>query len=259
MATPTEATDNPTDPRPGRSSLPTAPLFAVVGATDLAVQQVRAAAAGASSIQRRFQSDIEARLAGVEKRVGALDPKTLRSQAEQAPTRAVARALEVANKAEAAYEELARRGKDLVDRVYTQADGPTLVSQAGTTFSQGRAAVTVARRAAGDTASSVLRSSLNLGRTDSAKVADDAVNEVQLDREAVQKAVEVGDGGNQPAEPVAPVAPVAAVAPVTPRTRTAAKKTSTPRKNATATQAAVKSTRARKSPAAGKPQPGSGR
>ncbi len=253
MTTTDADTDQPTSPR---RSLPTSPLFAVVGATDLAVQQVRAAAAGASQVQQRFQSDIEARLAGVEKRIGALDPKLLRAQAEQAPTRAVARCLEAAGKAEAAYEELARRGKDLVDRVYTQADGPTLVSQAGTTFSQGRAAVTVARRAAGDTASSVLRSSLNLGRTDSAKVADDAVNEVQLDREAVQKAVEVGDGGNQPAEPVAPVAPVA---PVTPRTRTAAKKTSTPRKNATATQAAVKSTRARKSPAAGKPQPGSGR
>ncbi|MCE0539810.1 hypothetical protein LWF15_30365 [Kineosporia rhizophila] len=196
-------------PKPG---LPTTPLFAVVGATDLAVQQVRAAAAGASHLQQRFQSDVEKRLADVEKRVGALDPKNLRAQAEQAPTRAVARALEVAGKAEAAYEELARRGKDLFDRVYPQTEGQPLVSQtfvtqvfvsqAGSTLSRGRAAVTVARRAADDTAS-VIRGTLAMGRPSSTVAepvgtTDEVVNApVRLDEDALQKAVEVGDGGNQ--------------------------------------------------------------
>ncbi|GAB3244715.1 hypothetical protein [Kineosporia babensis] len=207
-----------------RPSLPTTPLFAVVGATDLAVQQVRAAAAGASQVQQRFQSDIEARLAGVEKRIGEFDPKTLRSQAE------------------AAYEELARRGKDLFDRVYTQPDSQAFVSQAGNTLNKGKAAVTVARRAADDTASAI-RGTLSLGRAEAGKAAEE---ELRLDQEAVQKAVEVGDGGNQvPGEPTDQ-----AVA----RTRTSARKTATTaRKNAAATKTAAKGTRtsARKTTAAG--------
>lgn len=236
MATPTEATDNPTDPRPGRSSLPTAPLFAVVGATDLAVQQVRAAAAGASSIQRRFQSDIEARLAGVEKRVGALDPKTLRSQAEQAPTRAVARALEVAGKAEAAYEELARRGKDLFDRVSAQPENQAFVSQAGNTLNRGKAAVTVARRAADDTASAI-RGTMGLGRVEPVSTTEQAINtETQLDQATIEKAVKAGDGGDQ----------------AVPGTRTAGRKSTTPRKTtARKSPNATKGTTPRKTTATG--------
>ncbi len=212
MATSTEHQD-----RSGRPSIPTTPLFAVVGATDLAVRQVRAAAASASSLQQQLRSDVEARLV-------ALDPKTLKAQAEQAPTRAVARALEVAVKAEAAYEELARRGKDLVERVYPQNEAQTLRDQAGSTLNRGRAAVN-------DTAS-VIRGTLSLGRSGAAP----APEATPLNLEAVQEAVAVGDGGNKAPTPRA--------------TRPAAKK-ATVRKSPNAGKTAVKAPSTRKTGSGG--------
>jgi heparin binding hemagglutinin HbhA len=139
------------------------PLFAVVGATDLAVERVRAAAANASAVQAQFEAKVTAVQADVEKRVTGFDAKTLRSQAQEVPVRAAARALEVAGKAETAYEELAKRGKQLVDRVRSQPSTQDLVVQAGNTLSRGRAAVTVARKAADDTASAIL-GTLTVGR-----------------------------------------------------------------------------------------------
>jgi len=220
MTTSTEQND-----RPGRPAISVTPLFAMVGATDLAVQQVRA---GASSLQQRVQSDLEARLAGVEKRVGALDPRLLRAQAEQAPNRAVAKALEAAGRAEAAYEELARRGKDLVDRVSTQADTQAFRAQAGSTLSRGRAAVTVARRAADDTAVAI-RESLTLGRAEVAHTAQDAAEQViELDRQADSAAGTVATEAQQAAA----------------RTRSSAKKTAaTAGKNTAATKSAAKGAR----------------
>jgi len=159
------------------------PLFAVVGATDLAVERVRAAAANASVVQAQLGHAVSAVSADVEKRVTAFDPKTLRSQAQEAPTKAAARALEAAGKAEAAYEELAARGKQLVDRVRSQASTQELVNQAGNTLSRGRAAVTVARKAADDTASAII-GTLTVGRRESAAVVEQT--EVQVET-AVKK------------------------------------------------------------------------
>ena len=158
--------------RPGMSSTP---LFAVVGATDLAVERVRAAAANASNVHAQIsavQAQLSAVQAGVQKRVSEFDPKVLRGQAQEVPLRAAGRALEAAGKAEAAYEEFARRGKELVDRVRSQASTQDLVQQAGSTLNRGRAAVTVARRAADDTASAIL-GTLNVGRTEAAAVVED--------------------------------------------------------------------------------------
>jgi heparin binding hemagglutinin HbhA len=161
----------------------TNPLFAVVGVTDLAVERVRAAAAKAPAVQAQFEAKVSAVQADVEKRVNAIDTKALRSQAEEVPTRVAAVALEVAGKAEAAYEELAKRGKSLVERVRAQPSTQDLVSQAGNTLSRGRAAVTVARKAADETTSAII-STLNVSRREAEVVVQDTKVEVDT---AVQK------------------------------------------------------------------------
>jgi heparin binding hemagglutinin HbhA len=168
---------NTESPRSGRPGIDPTPLFAVVGATDLAVERVRAAAANATAVQAQLsavQAQFEARVSAVQKRVSEFDPKTLRDQAQEAPLRAAGRALEVAGKAEAAYEEFARRGKELVERVRSQAGTQDFVAQAGSTLSRGRAAVTVARRAADDTAVAIL-GTLNVGRTETATAVEDTM------------------------------------------------------------------------------------
>ena len=125
-----------------RRQLDPTPLYAVVGVTDLAVERVRAA-----------QLEAQRALTG-------FDPKTA---AQEVPTRAVGIALTVASKAEAQYEEFAKRGKNLYERVRTQRSTQDLVNQAGNTLSRTRGAVTTARRAADDTATAV-RGTLGVGR-----------------------------------------------------------------------------------------------
>lgn len=194
----------------GRSGVPT-PLFAMVGATDLAVERVRAAAANASGVQAQLEARVSAVQADVEKRITEFDPRALRSQAQVAPLRAAGRALEVAGMAESAYEELARRGRELVDRVRSQPGTQELVNQAGSTLSRGRAAITVARRAADETATSLL-GTLGVGRQEAGAVVEETV---------VQTAVRTGTAART--------------------TRTAARKTTTKaRKRATATGSAAK-------------------
>ena len=147
-------------------------LLAVVGATDLAVERVRAAAASASAVQAQFEARMSAVQADVEKRVNDFDAKALRNQAQDLPVKAAGRALEVAGKAEAAYEELAKRGQELIDRVRSQASTQDLLSQAGSTLSRGKAAVTVARKAADDTATAI-RGTLNVGKREATTVVED--------------------------------------------------------------------------------------
>jgi heparin binding hemagglutinin HbhA len=183
------------------------PLFAALGATDLAVERVRAAAAGASAVQAQIEAHLSAVQADVQKRVSEFDARILRSQAQEVPLRAAGRALEVAGRAEAAYEEFARRGKELVDRVRAQPATQDLVAQAGSTLSRGRAAVTVARRAADDTATA-LRGTLTVGQREAVTVVDETVAQAEV---------------------------------ATKKTRTSARKTATTgRKDATATKSALK-------------------
>jgi heparin binding hemagglutinin HbhA len=136
-----------------RRQLDPTPLYAVVGVTDLAVERVRAAARSAGQAQQA---------------ISEFDPKTA---AQDVPTRAVAVALTVASKAEAQYEELAKRGKTLYERVRTQRSTQDLFSQAGSTLSRTKGAVTTARRAADDTATAV-RGTVAVGRRQAGAVAE---------------------------------------------------------------------------------------
>jgi hypothetical protein len=187
-----------------RSPFDPTPLFAVVGVTDLAVERVRA-------VQAQFEARLAAAQAGVEKQINDFDPQVLRAQAQDVPNKAAAFALTQASKAstkaESAYEDLARRGKSLVDRIRSQQATQDLVNQAGSTVSRGKAAVTVARKAADDTASAIL-GTLNVGKRE----ADAVVQETEANVETAVR-----------------------------KTQTSAKKTATTtRKRAAATESAAK-------------------
>jgi heparin binding hemagglutinin HbhA len=152
-----------------RSAIPT-PLFAVVGATDLAVERVRAVVAVVPAAQAQFEERVNGARADVEKRVSEFDPRTIAATVQEIPTRATARALEVASKGQMAYEDLAARGKSLVDRIRSQASSQELAAQYDTAVSRGKAAVTTARRAADDTTSALL-GTIGLGKSEAEAVA----------------------------------------------------------------------------------------
>ena len=151
-----------------RSAIPT-PLFAVVGATDLAVERARAVVAHVPAAQAQFEARVNGTVADVNKRITEFDPKTIAASVQEIPTRATARALEVASKGQLAYEDLAARGKSLVDRIRAQASTQELVHQYDTTVSRGKAAVTTARKAADETTSALL-GTFRVGRSEAEQV-----------------------------------------------------------------------------------------
>jgi heparin binding hemagglutinin HbhA len=109
--------------------------YAVVGATDLVVEQLR-----------------EARVRA-EKARTELEPSKLGERVQQAPTLAVTFALDAAGKVEGAYDDLATRGRELVGRIRRQKATQDLVAQGRSTLGRTRAAVTSVRRNADDTRS----------------------------------------------------------------------------------------------------------
>ncbi len=141
------------------------PLMAVVGVTDLAVEQLRSVYSSASTAQ----ADLEARLAkaqsDLQKAVGDVDVASL-------PSVAVARALQAAGRAEQTYEELAQRGSTLVGRIRGQRATQELVEQGRSTVSRTRAAVTTVRRGAEDTTTAA-KGTVTTGRRQAEEVAEE--------------------------------------------------------------------------------------
>jgi hypothetical protein len=153
------------------------PVYAVVGVTDLAVEKVRQAQKRATSAR----SGLERRADEVRVRVDVkalptvLQVKAQEAQerAQQLPTDVLTKALEVAGRAEEAYEGLSARGKGLVERVAQQAATQDLLHQGKHTISRGRSVVTTVRRGSKDTRTAA-KAAVTTARRDVAEVADDA-------------------------------------------------------------------------------------
>ena len=160
------------------------PLLAFVGATDVAVQRVRHVIANASAVQAevearvgKMQEEVQKAVVGFDpkqlqaKVQDALDPKAVQSAVQQVPALAVARALEVAGRAEAGYEGLAERGKTLIERARTQKATQDLVKQGKVTVSRTRAAVTTARKAMDET-SAAARGAVKVGHREAGEAVE---------------------------------------------------------------------------------------
>ena len=207
----------------------TTPVFAAVGAADLAIEKVREARARAEAA--RVELSVERLQAkAVQRATEATE------QAQQVPALALNRGLEIAGKAAESYGEFAARGEKLVKRVRNQKATKDLVAQAETTVALGKGAVTTVRKAAVDIERSA-KATLTTSR-----------------REAVAVAGAVGSSvastvAEEAAETTGAVKESAA------KTRTAAKRTATTTKksaSASTTSAKRATTGARKTAAASK-------
>jgi heparin binding hemagglutinin HbhA len=183
------------------------PLMAVVGATDYAVERVRAVAKDAQvargDLEKRVQA-LEGRLeqrakalegefekrvqslekmpALVEERVRKIDPKAVQA----VPALAVARTLEAAGRFEQSYEQLAVRGKELLDRVAAQQATQDLIKQGKVTLSRTRAAVTTARKAVDETTAAAL-AAVHLGRHEAAETVAEVAESVAATEKVVEE------------------------------------------------------------------------
>lgn len=191
--------------------------YATVGATDLVVEAIR---------------DYTAQIASMR---AELEPKKVQARIKAAPT-----------EAQNYYNDLTKRGEDLVTRIREQKATQDLVDQAESTVSLGKGAVTTVRNAVADVERSA-KSTLTIGRKEAAKAADavadsaDAVaDSVDVDTEKAKKAV----SGSAKRTTSAAKGTSTTTKKAATRTRTAAKSTATSAKKTAAksTKAAEKAT-----------------
>ncbi|MFF0338167.1 hypothetical protein [Kribbella sp. NPDC004875] len=150
---------------------PVTPFYAIAGAGDLAVEKVRAVG---EDVTARFakldQKTLQAELtkaqtefakaqAELTKRFEAIvaDARTAPAKLRELPKTAQAGFTTVLGQAEETYEDLAGRGKDLVERIRHQQATEDLVSSAKTTASKAKATRTTTKKTAEKTAQTARR------------------------------------------------------------------------------------------------------
>jgi hypothetical protein len=196
-----------------RKNVDPTPLYAVVGATDLAVEKAREARVDLTKRAEQARADLTP--ATVQARA-----VKVADQVKELPALAINQGMVVSGKVAEGYADLATRGKTFVKRVRTQKSTQDFLAQAETTVAQAKGAVTTARHAASEIERSA-KATITTGRHEVAKVAavlnDTVAEETKVAETEVKKSAK--------------------------RTRTAAKRTSTTTKKATKrTTSAAKAT-----------------
>jgi heparin binding hemagglutinin HbhA len=139
------------------------PVYAVVGATDLAVEKVREART------RLEAARVDLDVAAVQGRATEAAQQAV-GQAQHVPVLALNRTLVIAGKAQESYDSLAARGHKLVRRIRNQKATKDLLAQAGTTLALSKGAVTTLRKAAVETERAA-KATLTTGRREAASAA----------------------------------------------------------------------------------------
>lgn len=162
---------------------PVTPFYVIAGAGDLAVEKFRAVsedvtARFAKLDQKSLQAELTKAQTEVGKRFEALvaDARTAPAKLRELPAAAQAGFTGVLGQAEETYDDLAGRGKDLVERIRSQKATEDLVTQAKTTVSKAKATRTTTKKTA-DTASRNVKATATSARKTAktaAKAASDA-------------------------------------------------------------------------------------
>ncbi|HRA45909.1 MAG TPA: hypothetical protein PKX29_12530 [Phycicoccus sp.] len=189
------------------------PFYAVVGVTDLTVEKAREAAVVAEARAAKARADFDkivADLAPAKVQERALATfAQVQTQVQELPNTVAAERKANADKLVAGYEDLAVRGKKLIERIRNQKATQDFVAQAETTVAQAKGAVTTARKAAADVERSA-KATVTTARKEAVKAAEaiaaSVTDEVKTAEAEVTGAVK--------------------------RTRTAAKRTTTTTRNA---------------------------
>lgn len=152
------------------------PLYALVGASDLAVEKLRIA----SNELQLFVADVDPKTvpgkvqAATSARVEAVtaDMKARNADAKDFPTMAQNMLFEILSQAVATYGELAERGKELVIRVRNQPEAEELREQTKATVSKVKATATTSKKSAAATKKSAKSAATSARKTgDAAKKA----------------------------------------------------------------------------------------
>jgi heparin binding hemagglutinin HbhA len=150
-----------TDTKP---KTPTTPLYALAGAGDLAIAKLREIRedvtvrfAALKDQPKSVQAEFSKRQAELTKRFETLaaDARTVPTQLRDLPGFVQTKVTTVVDQAEAAYDELADRGKDLVTRIRKQQATEDLATAVKNTIGKAKATSTSAGKAADTTTRNV--------------------------------------------------------------------------------------------------------
>ncbi|HET7476938.1 MAG TPA: hypothetical protein VFJ97_13070 [Dermatophilaceae bacterium] len=139
------------------------PVYAVVGATDLAVEKVREVGAKAAAVREELA-------AGSLPGKAAAQVSKAAEQAQHVPSLALRGTMGLAGKAQTSYDRLVHRGEALVNRLREQQATKDLLASAGSTVARSKGAVTTVRKAAAETQRAA-KATLTTGRHQAKQVA----------------------------------------------------------------------------------------
>ncbi|WP_405071044.1 hypothetical protein OG558_16415 [Kribbella sp. NBC_01510] len=161
---------------------PVTPFYAIAGAGDLAVEKFRAVsedvtARFAKLDQKTLQTELTKAQTEFAKRFETLvaDARTAPAKLRELPAVAQHGFTTVLGQAEETYEDLAGRGKDLVERIRSQKATEDFVTQAKTTVSKAKATRTTAKKTADSATRNVKATATSARKT--AKTASKAATD----------------------------------------------------------------------------------
>lgn len=173
---------------------PVTPFYAIAGAGDLAVEKVRAVSVDVTArfakldqkaLQTELtkaQSELAKAQAELTKRFEAIvaDARTAPAKLRELPKTAQTGLTTVLGQAEETYEDLAGRGKDLVERIRHQQSTEDLVGTAKTTVSKAKATRTTAKKTAQTASRNVKATATSARKTAkaAAKAAESAAGKI---------------------------------------------------------------------------------
>ena len=166
---------------------PVTPFYAIAGAGDLAVEKFRAVsedltARFAKLDQQTLQTELTKAQSELTKRFDAIvaDARTAPAKLRELPKTAQTGFTAVLGQAEETYEDLAGRGKDLVERIRHQKATEDVVTSAKTTVSKAKATRTTAKKTAGTATRNVKATATSARKTakSAAKAATDAADKI---------------------------------------------------------------------------------
>lgn len=163
-----------------KSITDTNPVYAAVGATDLAFERLRDARVRAAAV--RLDLDVKV----IQDRALERFEKAT-EHVQQIPTQVRNQTAEAADKARDGYTSLAVRGEKLVKRIRNQKSTKDLFAQAGNTVSLGKGAVTTVRKAANHTQRAA-KVTLATGRREAGAVAASVQEDVKATGRSASKA-----------------------------------------------------------------------
>jgi heparin binding hemagglutinin HbhA len=158
----------------------TTPVYAAVGATDLALERLREARTRAAAVHL----DLDVKV--IQDRAFERFEKVT-EHVQQIPTQVRSQTAEATDWAHDTYTSLAVRGEKLVKRIRNQQSTKDLVAQAGNTVSLGKGAVSTVRKAASHTQRAA-KVTLATGRRQAGAVAASVHEDVKATGHSASKA-----------------------------------------------------------------------